>query len=169
MPHLVIGDPLLLLLLHEPVLLFEARHDPLDGLVEVLLIDGVLAAARRQQRRLVGDVGKVRPHKTGGLGRDLLEVYLLGQDDVLAVDREDVQPALLVGLVHQHVTVKASRAQEGRIEDLRPVGGGHEDKALSGVETVHLDQKLVEGLLPLVVAAGGVESPRLCRGRPARR
>src|SRR5690606_35542101 len=49
--------------------------------------------------------------------------------------------------------VEAARAQQRRVEDVRAVGGGDEDDAAAGVEAVHLDQQLVEGLLPLVVPA----------------
>ena len=43
--------------------------------------------------------------------------------------------------------------QQGRVEDVGPVGGGDDDDVGVGVEAVHLDQDLVEGLLALVVRA----------------
>jgi hypothetical protein len=69
------------------------------------------------------------------------------------VDLEDVLPAPEVGAVHHHLPVEPARPQERRVQDVRPVGGGHDDYALGGVEPVHLNQELVQGLLPLVVGA----------------
>ena len=39
------------------------------------------------------------------------------------------------------------------VEHVRPVGGGDQDHALVCLETVHLDQQLVEGLFAFVVTA----------------
>ena len=48
---------------------------------------------------------------------------------------------------------KRPAPQQRGVEHLGPVGGGHDDDALGGVEAVHLGQDLVERLLALVVAA----------------
>ena len=40
-----------------------------------------------------------------------------------------------------------------RVEHVRPVGGGDQDDAFIGLETVHLDEQLVERLFALVIAA----------------
>src|SRR6266542_653511 len=47
----------------------------------------------------------------------------------------------------------SARAEERGVEDVGPVGGGDNDHVGVGVEAVHLDQDLVEGLLAFVVAA----------------
>ena len=61
--------------------------------------------------------------------------------------------ALHVGPVEDDLAVEAARAQERRVEDVGPVGGGDDDHVGVRVEAVHLDEDLVEGLLALVVAA----------------
>ena len=70
-----------------------------------------------------------------------------------AVDLEDRQPLLEVGQRHHDLAVEASGAQQCRVQDVGPVGGGDDDHALGRVEAVHLAQHLVQGLLALVVAA----------------
>ncbi len=62
-------------------------------------------------------------------------------------------PALEVGTVDGDLAIEATRAQQGRVQDVGPVGGGDHDDPAGGVEAVHLDQQLVEGLFALVVAA----------------
>ncbi len=49
--------------------------------------------------------------------------------------------------------VKATGAQQGRVEDVGAVGGGHNDHIGIGIEAVHLDQHLVEGLLAFIMRA----------------
>ena len=64
---------------------------------------------------------------------------------------EDGNPTILVRPINENMSVKSPCAQEGGIEDLRPVRCADENDTATGVETVHLDQKLVECLLPLLV------------------
>ena len=69
------------------------------------------------------------------------------------VDFEDRAAAADVGPVEHHVAVEAARAEQRGVEDVRPVRRRDDDDVLVGLEPVHLDEQLVEGLLALVVAA----------------
>ncbi len=66
---------------------------------------------------------------------------------------QDRLAAAHVRPVEHHAAVEAAGAQQRRVEDVGAVGGRHDDDVGVGVEAVHLDQHLVEGLLALVVAA----------------
>jgi hypothetical protein len=57
------------------------------------------------------------------------------------------------GQRHDDLSVESAGAQEGRIEHVGTVGRRDDDNPLVALESVHLDQKLVEGLLALVVTA----------------
>src|SRR6266849_1012302 len=48
---------------------------------------------------------------------------------------------------------RLARPQQRGIEDLRSIGGAHDNDALARVEAVELGQELIEGLLALVVPA----------------
>ena len=67
-------------------------------------------------------------------GQDLLTATHIGQGDI-------------------HLAVKATRAQQSGVKDVRAVGGRHDDDAHIGLEPVHLDEHLVECLLALIIAA----------------
>ena len=58
-----------------------------------------------------------------------------------------------VGPVDDDLAVEAARAQQRRVEDVRPVGGGDQDDVVLHLEPVHLDEQLVQRLLALVVTA----------------
>ena len=70
---------------------------------------------------------------------------------VARVDLEDRAAAADVRPVEHHVAVEAARAEQRGVEDVGPVGGRDHDHVLVGLESVHLDEELVEGLLALVV------------------
>ena len=88
--------------------------------------------------------------------------------DLARVELEDLEPRGLVGPVDQHVAIEAAGAQQRRVEDLGPVGGGHEITPTRGSKPSISDQQLVERLLALVVRHRR-PALRPCPGRRARR
>ena len=76
-----------------------------------------------------------------------------GQRLAARVHGQDGLATLPVRTVDDDLPVETPRAQQRRVEDVGPVGRGHDDDALVGLEAVHLHQQLVEGLLALVVTA----------------
>ena len=79
---------------------------------------------------------------------------------------QDGLTASQIRLVDDDLTVEAAGPQERLIEHLRTVRRRHDDDALRRVEAVHFGQELVQGLLPLVVAA---DEPGAARARLADR
>ena len=77
---------------------------------------------------------------------------------------ENLLAAAHIGQVHRELPVEAARAQQRRVEHVRPVGGGDDDDAFLRVEAVHLDEQRVEGLLAFVVAAAQPVAARASHG-----
>ena len=69
------------------------------------------------------------------------------------MDFEDFLAAQNIGIGHHHLAVKTARTQQGGVKHIRAVGGGDQDHAFIGLETVHFDQQLVKRLFALVIAA----------------
>ena len=113
-------------------------------------------APRRDQRRLVDQVGEVGAGEAGRQGRDLLRRDVGGELMALEVEIDDVDAPALVRPVDQHLAVETAGAQQRRIEDFGPVGRREQHQAAARIEAVHLDQQLVQRLLLLVVAHIGV-------------
>ena len=66
---------------------------------------------------------------------------------------QDLLSAGNVRVRHDDLAIEAARAQQRGVEHVRPVGRGDQDDAFIGLEPVHLDEQLVQGLLTLVIAA----------------
>ncbi len=66
---------------------------------------------------------------------------------------QDLFAATHIGTRDHHAAVEAARTQQCGIEHVRTVGSRDQDDAVVGLEAVHLDQQLVQGLLALVVSA----------------
>ena len=69
------------------------------------------------------------------------------------MDLQDLFTALDVRQADIDLTVEAAGAEQRLIEDVGTVGSRHDDDAVVGLKTVHLDQQLVQGLLTFIVAA----------------
>ena len=117
------------------------------------VVDQLLVAARREQRRLVQHVRQVGAGEARRAAGDGGQVDVRRDRLALLVDLEDLQTALHVRAVDRDLPVEAAGAQQRRVEDVGPVRGGDQDDAALHVEAVHLDEQLVEGLLALVVTA----------------
>ena len=106
-----------------------------------------------EQRRLVDEVRQVGADHAGRRRRDPAQVDVRAEREPARVHRENRLATLAVRGLHRDAPVEPAGAEQGRIEDIGPVRGGDHHHGLALVEAVHLDEKLVEGLLPLVVAA----------------
>ena len=66
---------------------------------------------------------------------------------------DDGFSSLDVRKTYHDLTVESARSQKCRVQNVRSVGGSDDDDAGVLLESVHLNQELVQGLLSLVVAA----------------
>ena len=161
----VIGDDFLFFRVDDAGFALESGDHPVDGLLEVDHLDRVLLLARGAEGGLVDEVGEVGADEPGRAGGNLLQIDVRGQRHLPRVHLEDLRPALQVGPVEHHLAVEAAGAQQRRVQDLRPVGGGQEDDAFLRIEAIHLRQELIQGLFPLIVAAHhGTDAARLPQG-----
>jgi hypothetical protein len=78
------------------------------------------------------------------------------------VDPKDLIAAVHLREVHLDLAVEPTGSEEGRVEDLGPVGCGHEDHAAVRLEAVHLREQLLQGLLLLLVTRYGVGKTGAC-------
>ena len=69
-----------------------------------------------------------------------------------------------VGPVDEHLAVEAPGPEQGRVEDVGAIGGRENYETARGVEAVHFDEELIQGLFALVVAAHGALKARLADG-----
>ena len=141
-----------------------AHEHPVAGRFEVLVLDDLGASAHGVEGSLVdqvGQVGTTHARRAPGHGAEVD-----GRVDplVLAVHLQDGQPFVEVGEWHDDLPVEPTGTQDGGVEDVGPVGGGHDHDAFGRIESVHLREHLVECLLTLVVATTQTGAPLAADG-----
>ena len=162
--RLVVGGQPPLVFRHHPALLLRPGDDLDHRLLEVRHGDELLVLPGGQKGPLVDQVLQVRAGEAAGpLGQDP-QVHVLGERLVAHMDRQDLLPAPAVGTAHVDLPVEPSGTQQGGIQNVRPVGGRQDHHAGVAAEAVHLHQQLVEGLLPLIVAAAQARAPLASHG-----
>ena len=66
---------------------------------------------------------------------------------------QDLEAAFDIGQADDDAPVEAAGPQEGFVENVGAVGRRHQDDPFFGIKAIHLDEQLVERLLPLIMAA----------------
>ena len=149
----MVGDEPLLLRRDYHVPALQAAHDSVDGAEEILASDELLVVPCCNKGRLVADIGDIGTGETRRLLGEKIAVEIGVEFDVAQVHVEYLRPLLDVGQSDLYLPVETPRTHERLVENVGPVRGGKNDDARIGTETVHLRQELVQGLLPLIVAA----------------
>ena len=93
------------------------------------------------------------PEKPGVPRASTLRLTSLGHRHLLRVHAENLFAALDVRAIDDHAAIEAPRTQQRGIKHIGAIGRGDQDDAVVGLEAVHLNQELVEGLLAFVVSA----------------
>ena len=66
---------------------------------------------------------------------------------------QDLLAADHIGVRYHHLAIETAGPQQRWVEHVRTIGSGDHDYTGMVVETVHLDQDLIERLLPLIIGA----------------
>ena len=69
------------------------------------------------------------------------------------MDLQNILAALQIRQLHRHAAVEAARTGQRGVQRFGAVGGRQNDDAVVALKAVHLGEQLVQGLLPLVIAA----------------
>ena len=149
-PGLVVGDDPLLLLGHRLALL-EARDDPLERIVEVLVPDLALPGVPRRWPP------RCRLARSAPVSPAVWRARRRGRRRRRAASRacgRGGSPRGRRGRARRRGSAgRSARAEERRVEILEPVRGGDDDDLLAVVEAVELDEELVQRLVVLAVEA----------------
>ena len=165
MPHFMIGRDLALVWVEQPVPLLETGHDALDGVVEIFHADDLGIMSRGQECGLIHQVGEVGTREARRERRDRFGKHVRCQTHPTQMHLQDLDPRLFVGSVDQDLAVEAASPEQRRVEDLWAVRGREQNDALTRIEAVELGEKLIEGLLFLVVApAHGTDAAGTAQG-----
>jgi hypothetical protein len=136
---------------HGPALC--AHHDLVLGALKVVHIHQALVAAGRKQSRFINQISQIRTSKSGATSRENHRIDV-GRDGYLThVHAKNLLSPANVRQRNNHLTIKAAGAEQRRIKNVRPVGCRNHDNAGNAFKAVHLDEQLVECLLPFIISA----------------
>src|ERR1022692_2468498 len=130
-----------------------AHQDFILGQLKVDHHDDFAVLTGGVQCGLVHQVGEVRARQSRRAAAQHGKVDVIAKGDLLGMHAQDRFAAPHVGKPHDHAAIETAGTEQGRIEHIGPVRGGHQDHAFIGFKTVHFNQQLVESLLALVVSA----------------
>ena len=130
-----------------------AHHDLVLGNLQVVHQNGLTVLAGGQQCSLVDQVGQIGAAKARSATRQHAQIHIVCNGNLAGVHAEDLLAAANIRQVHYDAAVKATGAQQRRVQHVRTVSGGDKNDAFVRLEAIHLHQQLVQGLLAFVVSA----------------
>lgn len=86
--------------------------------------------------------GNIGTDVTVGLGGNLLQVNVVAKLHVFGVDLENLESAGRVRDANVHLTVKAAKSSQGRVNRVGPIRGGHDNDIGAGLHAVHEREEL---------------------------
>src|SRR5439155_424231 len=111
------------------------------------------AISRCIESRLVHQVCESSPGESRRAACHHGNVYVIAQGYLPRMHLEDAFASTDVREWDHDLPVEPPRSQESGIKDVGPVAGRNENDAIIRLESVHLDQQLVQCLLTLVVTS----------------
>ena len=153
MTCLMIRSQLLLTFTHDTALLFRTHDNLEEGILNILHADQTLVAACCQQSCFIQQVLQICTGKAcGGFCNGIkpdIRVKLL----TAGMYTQDCFTALHIRFAYIDLTVKASRTQQCRIQNILTVGCCNDNDAFICTKAIHLNQQLVQRLFPFIMSA----------------
>ena len=137
---------------HALGLALRAGLNAVDGLVDGAVVDQLGTGTGAQQRGFVEHVGQIGTGEARRAHGDHMQVDVRYERLALGVHPQNCLTAFQIRRGHTYLTVESTRTQQSGVKHVRAVGGGDDDEVGVVVETIHLDEQLVQRLLALVVA-----------------
>ena len=141
--RLVIGCLFLLIVGQDHGAAFRAHHHLVLGIFKIRHGHEATSDTGGHQGGLVHKVGEIGTREAGRTACDDAEIHVGAERCFACVHAKDLLAAFDIRVRHGHLTVKAARTQERRIENVFTVCSRNDDHAFIGFKTVHLDQELV--------------------------
>ena len=153
MARLVVRSVPALGLGHDHAFALGAHQDLVFCLFKVLHFHRTGIAARCHQRSLITQICQISARHARGTPSDDAGIDILPQRHLSHVHIQNLLPATDIGQGDINLAIKPARAQQGRVQNVWPVGGCNHNHAHIGLKAVHLDEHLIEGLLAFVITA----------------
>ena len=143
---------------YDSALLFRSCDNFGDSLFYLLHPYETSVSSGCYQRSLIEQILYIGRGKSRSSPGQYRRSHIVGKRLVLAVNLEDLLTSFYVRNSDDYLSVKTSRPQKRRIQDVRSVGRRQYYDTRILCESVHLHQKLIESLLTLIVASSDTGS-----------
>ena len=151
MSNFMIGSGFLFFIAYKQTPAFSAHHYFIPGVFKILVANCFLILPCCPKCGFVDKICQVCPCKTGSPTSNCVKTYFLIQLNILAVSFKNVFPPLDIRRRNDHMPVKTSRTQQGRVKHIRTVCRRNHNNTFIDLKSVHFHKQLVKRLLPFIV------------------
>ena len=156
---LMIRNQLFLTRIYGMRFLLRSGNYTLHGLLNLNHFHLNLIAPRRQQCGLIQQVSQISTSKARRALGNNFHIHIVSNLLALCMHTQNGLTPLDIRCANRNLPVKTARTQQSRVQNIRTVGTSQHNNALVSGKAVHLHQKLVQSLLPLVMTAAQARAP----------
>ena len=138
---------------HDHGLAFGTHHDLVFSAFEVFHSNYTAIAAGSKQSSFVDEVRQIGTGEARGTASEDRFIHVGADRNLAHMNFQNLLTAADIGQRNHDLTVKAARTQQCGVENVGAIRGSDHDDAAVGVETVHLDEHLVQSLFAFVIAS----------------
>ena len=134
------------------IFLLIPRNYNLDALFKIRLGYKLTVLTYSSKSSLIYHVSQFCAGSSRRCSCDSTEINVISHFDFLGVDFQNFFSAFQIRQFHRNSPVKSSRTKQSRIQRIRTVCRRENYDTFRRIESVHLGQQLVQGLLALVIS-----------------
>ena len=149
----VISRRLLFVFAHHHATAFGTHQDLILGALKVHHFHQLRITASGKKSSFVNEVSQVSTTHTGRTASNHCGIDVTPHRHLTDMNVQNLFTTAHIRQRHHNLTVKATRTQQSRVQDVRTVRCGNHDHVRAGFKTVHFHQHLVQRLFAFVVTA----------------
>ena len=134
-------------------LTFRSHDNAFSSFFHFRHIDFLFVFTSSHQSSFVYQVAQVSTGKTRSALSNDFQFYIISNGFAFNMNFQDFSTTFNIRTVYYDLTVKATRTQQCRVQDIRTVSSSNHNDAFVSTEAIHFNQQLVQGLFAFIMTA----------------
>ena len=136
-----------LVFVHHEALSFGAHQNAVTRKLDVLASNSRRIVTSRRDRGFVHQVRELGSGETRSSARNPLQIETVFEFQVTRMNFQNRFTTSHISKIHRDLTIESTRTRQRLVENVRTVSRSDNDNSAGLIESIHLDEQLVERLI----------------------
>ena len=153
MTAFVVSSEAFFVIADNTALTFRSHDNAFSSFFHFRHIDFLLVFTGSHQSSFVHQVTQVCTGKTRSALSNDFQFYIISNGFAFNMNFQNFSTTFNIRTVYYDLTVKATRTEQSRIQNIRTVSSSNHNDAFVSTEAIHFNQQLVQGLFAFIMTA----------------